>query len=73
MTEFYFKKKSKQIADAERQYDSFIADEAEEKLHVSSYFLRKMREIIFCRKNGLPTTEKEKNLRAYRDADVCDK
>jgi len=69
----YYNKKSKQIADAERKYDAGIEFEDEEKSKSSSFFLNKMREIIFCHKNGLPTEQKEKNLRAYRDSAVSDK
>lgn len=69
----YFNKKSKQIADTERQYDAGIEFESEEKGKFSSFFLNKMREIIFCHSNGLPTEQKEKNLRVYRDSAVRDK
>ena len=68
---FYLNEKSEKVAAAERQYDSFIPNEKQRTK--SSFFLKKMKEIIFCRKNGLPTTQKEKDLRAYRDADVSDK
>lgn len=71
--EFYLQEKSEKIAASERRYDSFVANETCEKQKNSSFFLQKMKEIIFCRNKGLPTKQKEKDLRAYRDADVLNK
>ena len=69
----YFNQKSRQIADAERRYDACVELENNRNEKSSAFFLRKMQEIIFCRNNGLPTQEKEKNLRIYRDFDVRNK
>jgi len=69
----YADKKSQQIADAERKYDLCVEFESEKTNQRSFFFLQKMREIIFCRNHGLPTTNKEKNLRTYRDSEVSNK
>lgn len=64
----YYNKKSAELANAEKQYDSFVPEE--NSFGKLSFFLRKMREIIFCRNHNMPTVQKEKNLRIYRDSEV---
>ena len=64
---FYLKNKEKDIAEAENSFDVLPCKSNDSQ---SSYFLKKMREIIFCRLHGRPTEKKEKSIRAYRDFEV---
>ena len=67
--QFYLKESAEEINRQENQYDKLPVPERKFRLS-ASFFLNKIRDIAFCRKKGLPTKQKEKALREYRDYDV---
>ena len=65
----YLQEQSKNIEIIENQYEMSMPLNKDKKLS-THVFLRKIKEIIFCHKNGISTEKQEKILREYRDYDI---
>ena len=65
----YFESSPTELYETTSRYDSLPP--AEETCRVSKlFFLQKMRDIIRLHKKSLPTKEKEKELRGFRNQDL---
>ena len=65
----YFESSVTELNETESRYDSFIPEEEPGRIS-KRFFLLKMRDIIRLHKKGLPTKEREKELKEFRNQDL---